>query len=205
VDPLGDDPGLKRVVDALIAAAVLNGRALIQQDDRAARQSEKVVRDAYSDIASTSRLEPVVAYLVSHPDPAVRLWAAALSMDEDPDRSRDVLRAIVGPLKEHAEVILRDWQHGWPMPRIGALYHCPVCGWPVMLDLPLAESLEICQSCGIQWGYQDAAGGDEARRSALHREWRERWIAEGMTFSSASDQPEGWDPVEQLRAVGIEI
>ena len=35
-------------------------------------------------------------------------------------------------------------------------------------------SQEICPRCKIQFGYDDAAGGDPVRRAAIHDEWRDR-------------------------------
>jgi hypothetical protein len=40
-------------------------------------------------------------------------------------------------------------------------------------------SQEICPRCGIQFGYADCAGGDEAKRKLIYTEWRARWIAAG--------------------------
>jgi hypothetical protein len=37
---------------------------------------------------------------------------------------------------------------------------------------------EICPHCGIQFGYDDAAGGSPERQM-IYRLWREAWIANG--------------------------
>ena len=37
-------------------------------------------------------------------------------------------------------------------------------------------SQEICRECGIQFGYDDAAGGDPAKREEIHAEWRRRFL-----------------------------
>ncbi len=81
---------------------------------------------------------------------------------------------------------------------------CPVCGYE--LDRPawngLSPSDEICPSCGIQYGYDDAAGGDLQLRRQVYNTWRKDWIARGMPWSSVGQQPpEGWNPREQLRRV----
>jgi hypothetical protein len=63
------------------------------------------------------------------------------------------------------------------------LYVCPVCGYDRLADPPWdneSPSDEIWSSCGTHFGYDDAAGGDTARRQARHRELRENWIAKGM-------------------------
>jgi hypothetical protein len=38
-------------------------------------------------------------------------------------------------------------------------------------------SLEICTSCGDQFGYTDMAGGSAAKREALWQAWRQEWIS----------------------------
>jgi hypothetical protein len=86
------------------------------------------------------------------------------------------------------------------------LYVCPVCGYDRLADPPWdneSPSDEICPSCGTHFGYDDAAGGDAARRQARHRELRESWIAKGMLWfsRSGSGPPPGWDPREQLATV----
>src|SRR5438270_14030598 len=56
---------------------------------------------------------------------------------------------------------------------------CPVCGQSQQ-EPPWHQgqgSLEICSSCGVQFGYSDMAGGDAARRQRLWRLSREAWIA----------------------------
>jgi hypothetical protein len=81
---------------------------------------------------------------------------------------------------------------------------CFACGYPKLVEPPWDNdegSDEICPSCGIHFGYDDAAGGDPARREEVYREWRLGWIAGGMTWWSRSDSPAGWDPGVQLRSV----
>lgn len=81
-------------------------------------------------------------------------------------------------------------------------HRCPACGF--LLDFAPWEgelaSDEICPSCGIQFGYDDAAGGYLERRQEVYRQWRKRWIEGGMRWwSSASPPPLEWDPQAQLR------
>lgn len=83
-------------------------------------------------------------------------------------------------------------------------YVCPVCGYDRLCDLPWQDdspSDDICPSCGIQFGYHDASGGDTAARDRIHRAWRQRWIELGMPWHSAKAElpPVGWDPAAQLR------
>jgi hypothetical protein len=63
---------------------------------------------------------------------------------------------------------------------------CPVCGFDLGY-LPwdrATPSNEICPSCGIQYGYDDAAGGDIDKRTQIYKEWKDRWIKEGMPWKS---------------------
>jgi|HubBroStandDraft_4_1064222.scaffolds.fasta_scaffold124898_2 hypothetical protein len=43
------------------------------------------------------------------------------------------------------------------------------------------------------------------RRQEVYRQWRERWIAQGMQRKSVRKRPEGWDAVRQLRNIGVEV
>lgn len=79
---------------------------------------------------------------------------------------------------------------------------CPVCGY----ELSFApwegnsSSDEICPSCGIQYGYDDAAGGDVNKRNLIYKEWKNRWIKEGMVWKSIGiEPPNNWNLVQQLK------
>ena len=84
-------------------------------------------------------------------------------------------------------------------------YLCPVCGYPDLHELPWdgdSGSFEICPSCGTQFGYDDAAGGDAARREAVYASLRLAWKAAGCPWSSPGQPPPGdWNPAGQLEAV----
>lgn len=85
-------------------------------------------------------------------------------------------------------------------------YKCPVCGYGGLTEPPWdndAPSDEICPSCRTQFGYDDAAGGDAARRQAKYRGLRKEWIARGMPWESADIEtaPDDWDPTRQLEAL----
>ena len=61
-----------------------------------------------------------------------------------------------------------------------ARYPCPACE-QVVLDEPAwsdesSASDDICPSCGIQFGYQDAALDS---RELVYERWRESWLANG--------------------------
>lgn len=81
---------------------------------------------------------------------------------------------------------------------------CPVCGYvlaePAWTD-GVSGSFEICESCGVQFGYTDAAGGDPVRRLDVWRQWRADWISEGMPWRGSNPVPKDFDPLEQLTHV----
>ena len=54
---------------------------------------------------------------------------------------------------------------------------------------------ELCPCCGIQFGYDDAAGGDLSKRTMIYQEWRKRWIARGIPWDSAEieEPPHIWN------------
>jgi DNA-directed RNA polymerase subunit RPC12/RpoP len=83
-------------------------------------------------------------------------------------------------------------------------YNCPVCGYKLWF-LPWEDdspSDEICPSCGIQFGYSDAAGGDEEKRLQLYKDWRKKWIDNGGIWNGAGiPKPENWDPIKQVKDV----
>ena len=81
---------------------------------------------------------------------------------------------------------------------------CPACGY--ILDFPPwngpSSSDEICPCCGIQFGYDDEAGGDLVERQAVYERWRGTWIANGMKWFSKGRCPSaGWDANAQLKRV----
>lgn len=75
---------------------------------------------------------------------------------------------------------------------------CPVCGFDLGFAPWRAESPsdEICPSCGIQFGCDDA---QPQERQSVYSTWRQRWIDEGMKWSSLRPPPQAWNPAEQLR------
>jgi hypothetical protein len=81
-------------------------------------------------------------------------------------------------------------------------YSCPVCGFDRLSEPPYDKfgdpSFEICPSCGTEFGYQDA------RKS--HAELRQRWLQAGATWDSKVEKcPEGWNPLTQLKAAGLDV
>jgi hypothetical protein len=88
------------------------------------------------------------------------------------------------------------------------LHLCPVCGYDLWFAPWVGDSAadEICPSCGIQFGYDDAAGGDPAARPAVYAEWRAAWIAKGMPWDKGySEPPPDWNPLKQLQRIGITL
>jgi predicted RNA-binding Zn-ribbon protein involved in translation (DUF1610 family) len=88
---------------------------------------------------------------------------------------------------------------------------CPVCGYPD-LDKPAYRntfkdgigSLEICPSCGFQFGYTDDACHLNVERSIIFQQWRQEWISGGMKWSIKEIKPPAnWNPCEQLLNVGV--
>ena len=80
---------------------------------------------------------------------------------------------------------------------------CPACGFNGLTDPPWSvsgsPSDEICPSCGIHFGYDDAAGGDPQERARLYGNWRDTWEFYGCIWSSKGQRPPpGWDPLKQL-------
>jgi len=73
---------------------------------------------------------------------------------------------------------------------------CPVCGYPKLEEVPRSQdgggSYEICPSCGFQFGVSDDDAG------FTYDEWREKWRANGMKWSSQRRMPRGWNPATQV-------
>lgn len=84
-------------------------------------------------------------------------------------------------------------------------YFCPVCGYNLGFSPwnGSSPSDEICPSCGIQFGYDDSAGGDLEKRSMIYKKWRQDWINNGMKWYSKNDKPKDWDPKQQLDNIKI--
>ena len=62
-----------------------------------------------------------------------------------------------------------------------------------------SASFEICPCCGIQYGYDDAAGGKAETRPDIYAHFRESWKHAGLKWNSrAEPPPPNWGPNEQL-------
>ena len=85
---------------------------------------------------------------------------------------------------------------------------CPVCGFDLGFPPWNGDSAsdEICPCCGIQFGYTDWAGGDAERRKETYVNWRRKWISDGMVWDKGrSDPPPDWNPVAQLKRIGVDV
>jgi hypothetical protein len=90
------------------------------------------------------------------------------------------------------------------------MFQCRVCGYRGLSKPPYEResgaSDEICSSCGIQYGFDDA-GRDEVYEDMMFKEkvytyWRNRWIQSGCKwYSKGVRPPKNWDPHEQLKRV----
>ena len=83
---------------------------------------------------------------------------------------------------------------------------CPVCGYDDLPEPPYGAdgddwgSFEICYSCGFQFGVTDRD------KHISHDQWRQQWIDGGMIWDSIGRKmPEGWDPREQLKKIGVKV
>ena len=88
------------------------------------------------------------------------------------------------------------------MKTIDSNYICPACGYELDFAPWIKDSAadELCPCCGIQFGYDDFAGGNPDLRQAIYKKWREDWIRHGMTWASKGIKPPNdWNPNEQLR------
>lgn len=84
--------------------------------------------------------------------------------------------------------------------------NCYVCGYhldfvPWAIGIP---SDEICPSCGIHFGYDDAAGGDLEKRRLIYKQWRDNWVNSGMKWWSKNNLPADFNPKNQLHKIPIE-
>ena len=81
------------------------------------------------------------------------------------------------------------------------LQACPVCGASLNFTPWCGPSAadETCPCCGIQFGYDDAAGGSLDDRQEIYANWRRLWIGDGMPWRSKGQKaPKDWDPSVQL-------
>jgi transcription elongation factor Elf1 len=92
----------------------------------------------------------------------------------------------------HGEARIRN-----PVLTVSVENTCPVCGYEGLAKAPYDKrgfgSLEACASCGFQFNVSDTGHGWS------HRDWRDRWIADGMRWSSQTVRPPPrWSAKNQL-------
>lgn len=78
------------------------------------------------------------------------------------------------------------------------LYICRVCG-AEQLDPPWGDdgrnaTFDICDCCGVEFGYEDAT-------LTGVRRYREKWLSTGANWNIAKSKPENWLLEEQLKNV----
>lgn len=80
-------------------------------------------------------------------------------------------------------------------------YLCPVCGY-CLGENPWKDNCptyEICDSCGIEFGYEDFSC-DFQERKTRYDELRVKWISEGMPWRGLMHlKPITWNPIQQVK------
>ncbi|MCU5774495.1 hypothetical protein N5923_11400 [Erwiniaceae bacterium BAC15a-03b] len=78
------------------------------------------------------------------------------------------------------------------------LFICRVCGaWqsdPLWGDDGKNASFNICDCCGVEFGYEDAT------QVGLKR-FREKWLSNGAKWNNPKYRPENWSLEEQLKNI----
>lgn len=82
--------------------------------------------------------------------------------------------------------------------RSDAHHFCRVCGYQAE-DAPwgwdgMTPSFEICPSCGVEYGYEDAT-------LVSVRRYREQWLAAGGRWSDHTVSEDGLGALERLQRV----
>ena len=81
------------------------------------------------------------------------------------------------------------------------LLKCRVCGLlqasPPWGDDDATPSFEICDCCGVEFGYEDTTRASVAR-------YRESWLKAGARWQSPRMRPESWNVYRQLEDIPLE-
>jgi hypothetical protein len=76
--------------------------------------------------------------------------------------------------------------------------HCRVCGLrqptPPRGESGAAPTYEICDCCGVEFGYEDVTA-ESARR------FRQKWIATGLLWFAPDSRPPDWSWEEQQKTI----
>ena len=102
-----------------------------------------------------------------------------------------------GKKAEELAMLLNEWKNKSSKNLLEKTSKCPACGCPLDFmpwDGGLA-SFELCPHCGIQFGYNDATGGDEILRQKIYKEWRAEWIKNGSL--------KNWAPTKEQQQIII--
>lgn len=82
------------------------------------------------------------------------------------------------------------------------LFYCTICGleqspppWGEDGDTP---SFEICECCGVQYGYEDCT------KDAILK-FRKLWIKNGAQWSFSKKKPKNWSLEKQLKNIDISL
>lgn len=84
-----------------------------------------------------------------------------------------------------------------------AKYTCHVCGYPDLDEPPRSgnekiPSFDICDCCGIQFGYEDSNESNVI-------EYRKKWIESGGEWFNKQKRPKEWSMIEQLKNINVII
>ena len=87
-------------------------------------------------------------------------------------------------------------------PRPKPTHLCRVCGW-LHEDPPWGEdgdtpSYNICECCGVEFGYEDATPQATSR-------FRQAWLEGGAQGWDKARRPCNWDLGAQLARIGVQI
>ena len=77
-------------------------------------------------------------------------------------------------------------------------YACRICGFlqlfPPWGDDGKTPLFEICDCCGVEFGYEDAT-------IQAIKQYRDRWLSDDAIFWSPKDKPKIWLLEEQLKQI----
>lgn len=84
------------------------------------------------------------------------------------------------------------------MRNINEIYFCRVCGLE-QLDPPWGDdgksaTFDICDCCGVEFGYEDAT------LSGIRR-YREKWLTNGAKWNTTKSIPDNWMLHQQLKNI----
>ncbi|MBD7912472.1 hypothetical protein [Clostridium cibarium] len=82
-------------------------------------------------------------------------------------------------------------------------YTCHVCGYPNLDEPPRGidgkiPSFDICDCCGVEFGYEDTSEANIIR-------YRQKWIEAGGEWFCKEMKPADWDMKKQLKNIGVDI